>query len=556
MIRKNLCSATALAFFLAGCTEFHEAEKQEKAFLGKSDTMNVPARDLITVSDKPYLVGEPVKVAEDVPPVLLEAADLSISNPISLREAALRASLKTHIPVRVRPDAETGDGTDETSLLGPAPTFNGTSLPAPPSVHGSGARRSTTNQGWNGRGEWLNYSGTRYGLFSALAARFGVSQRYVNGTVEFFRNQTKTYIIPAFNESSTNTASIMAVSGGGGSSSGGNGMSGGGGGYGMSGGSSMGSGTGSGSSGGQTQQGMTGVYKQIKSDPWAHLQETASLAANGASVLADPGLGTITVSGTPEQIAGVDEWYDGLKTMLMKQVAITVRVYSLKFDRESNYGFSPEIAAKNFGKYFAASATPAATPLIQSQAVPFSFGASIIKGKLNGTNVAVQALQSLDNATELDERAVVTTNGVSAPFANQTNTAYVQQAASYLATNAGSSSSLTPGQVMAGFEGSVTPRVLDNKIDLDLHLTIQTLLSINNASGSSGMQLPKTASTIITDNVVMGDGDLLVLSGYTGDSTSRKQNGVGAFWNPIFGGGGDAENTKDRILITVEAHTL
>ncbi|MBO1326275.1 pilus assembly protein PilN [Acetobacter sp. TBRC 12305] len=560
MRMRRLFLSSALSLALSGCTEFQNAQKQEKDFLHKSDTMDVPGRDLITVSDKPYLVGEPIHVADAVPAILLERAEMSVARPVSLREAATMVSIKTGIPIHVTQDAD--DDTEQSAMpsMVSAPVFNGVSLPAPPSSQSAAAGRTirhhAASASWNGRGQWLDYTGTRYGLFTALAARFGVSQRWVEetGTEEFFRNITRTYVIPAFEGETTNTTAITAVAGGGGSGSGSgsgmNGMSG------MSTGSTGGMGGTNGSSGQNQSQGMTGVYEQIKTNRWKHLEEAARLAGNGADVLADPGIGTLTAAGTPDQIAGIDTWYAGLKSMLMKQVAVTVRVYSLKFSRESNYGFSPTVAAKEFGKYFAASATPAAIPTIQSQDVPFSFGASIVKGKMSGTNLAAQALQSLDNATEIDERGVVTTNGVPAPFQHGTNTTYVQYAASYLATNAGSSSSLSPGVVMAGFEGAVTPRVIDDQIVLNLHFLIQTLLSMGTASGSTGMQLPKTANTTVTDSVVLKSGEMLVLSGYVGDSTSRAQNGVGSPWNFIFGGGGDAQNLKDRILITVEAHTL
>ena len=270
----------------------------------------------------------------------------------------------------------------------------------------------------------------------------------------------------------------------------------------------------------------------------------------------DCGLESLPISAMTKQIMGIDEWYDGLKTMLTKQVAITVRVWALKFDRESNYGVSPQVAAKQFSKYFVASATPAAIPLIQSQTTPFSFGAQIVKGKMGGTDLSVQALQSLNNATELDERGVVTTNGVPAPFQHGTNTTYVQYAASYLATNAGSSSSQSPGVVMSGFEGSVTPRISDDQIVLNLHFLIQTVLSIDLANSTTGMQLPKTPGTPRTDNSVLSEGEVLGLAGYSGDITARERACVGSPNNWILGGGGEADTVKNRILSTVEAHTL
>lgn len=562
---RALSLSTTVLLALSGCTEFNDARHQEKAYDERTQTTHIPARELISTSDKPYLIGEPVKPTAVIPPLLREAITISWSRPLSLREAATRLSIRTGIPIRVRADADetaiAADTVQQAGLSGmTAPAFNGTSLPAPPAVQ-SGVlpqvpktvRRTSTAPTYAGRGPWLEYTGTRHGLFATLATRFGVSERFTDGTEEFFRNITKTYVIPAFEEKTTDSAMITTVAGGGGGSNTGSGMGNMGGGMsaGMSGG--MGS---SGGSGGNQGQGMTGASVQSTTDRLAHLQEAALQAGNGADVLMDAGLGTLTATGTPEQIAGLDEWYDGMKAILTKQVAITLRVWALKFDRESNYGVSPQVAAKQFSKYFVASATPAAIPLIQSQSTPFSFGAQIVKGKMNGTDLSVQALQSLNNATELDERGIVTTNGVPAPFQHGTTTAYVQYASSYLATNAGSSSSQSPGYIMAGFEGLVTPRISDDQIVLNLHFQIQTLLSLALASGTSGMQLPTTSSTIQASNIVLKNGEMLVLSGYSGDSTKRQMNGVGSPYNWLFGGGGDADNVKNRILITVEAHTL
>jgi type IVB pilus formation R64 PilN family outer membrane protein len=564
-LMARLLTSSAVVMVLAGCTEFHDAAKQESDFMSKSDTMHVPGEGLISVSDTPYLVGEPIAASESVPTILLRPGGLELSRPVSLRDAALQASVNTGIRVRVMPDAE-DDGDDGDGLpAGAAPSFNGVSLPAPPqSVLGSspaGAgrtsrRRHSVASTWRGQGAWFEYVGNCEGLFSTLAMRFGVSQKWTGGEVEFFRNITKTYIVPAFDGDEASTTSIMSVTGGGGSSSGGG--SGGGMGGGMGGGGMGGMG-GSGSGGGSSEsQGMAGTYEKITTNRWKKLEDTVLMVGKGADVVTDPSLGTLTVTGTPDQIVSVDNWYSDFKDMLMKQVAVTIRVYSVKIDRESNYGYSPTVAAKQFGKYFAASVSPATIPTIQSQDVPFSFGASIVKGTATGTNLAVQALQSLNNVTEIDERGVVTTNGVSAPFQRGTNTTYIQNAASYLATNAGSSASISPGVVMSGFEGAVTPRVIGNQILLNLHVVMQTLLSLANLSGNNSVSIqgPKTSSTMLTDKVVLNNGEMLVLSGYVGDSTSRTQNGVGSALNWLAGGGGDAETIKDRVLITVEAHTL
>jgi type II secretory pathway component GspD/PulD (secretin) len=169
----------------------------------------------------------------------------------------------------------------------------------------------------------------------------------------------------------------------------------------------------------------------------------------------------------------------------------------------------------------------------------------------------VQALQQLGHVTEQYDRSVVTTNNQTAPFQNGINTTYLQNSSSVLATNSGSSNSLSPGVVMSGFMGSVTPKIIDNRIMLHLNFLLQTLQSMTTiTSGSSSIEAPKTSSTSLDDTVSLQNNSTLVLSGYVDDATSRKRNGVGSALNWLFGGGGDATIDKTHVVVTVEAHTL
>lgn len=253
----------------------------------------------------------------------------------------------------------------------------------------------------------------------------------------------------------------------------------------------------------------------------------------------------------------------GLNDSLMKQVAVEVHVYTVKITRESNYGWSPQLAFRSHGGLVGLTSTPAPIPAVQSGDTPFSFGASILDtgkgtgGLFSGSKVVFQALSELGNVTEQYDRSVVTTNGVTAPFQNGINTTYLASTVSTLATNAGTANSLSPGVVMSGFMGSVTPKVVDHRILLHTNFLLQTLLSIQNiTSNGSSIQAPKTSSTSLDDMVALPSGSTLVLSGYVDDATSRNRTGVGSALNWLLGGGGDAQLTKTHVVVTVEARTL
>ncbi|NVN03727.1 pilus assembly protein PilN [Asaia spathodeae] len=568
-VSHRLAAGVALVAILAGCQDFEAAKGREDETQKVINSEHLPQTALVSTVDAPYLLGDPVKDQVEIPAILRPHAGMAVALPISLREAAILASRKTHIPVVVSPDAEDDDyGSAAISSMPSASpgSFNGQALPAPPSLSGgqplptqSTHTRGSALNAWRGAGPWIQYEGDRNGLFQAIATRYGVWAEYRDDHEEFFRNRTKTFIVPAFSGASTINDSISAFTGGSSSGgSGGMGGSGGGTGGGMSGGSSGGS---SGSSGAST--GVSSVSYKSTADRWKGLQQTAQMMAGGGRVFADEGLGTISVSGTPEEVARVEDWMHDLSETMLKQVAIDIHVYTLKITHETGYGWSPKVAFESAAKTYGMTMVPVAAPIIQSTTTPFNFGATILNsakgtaGQFAGSGGAIQALSEIGNVTELYERPVVTTNNITAPFQNGVNDTYAAQTSSVLATNAGSSSSITPGIVMSGFAGHVTPKIIGDRIMLHIDAVLQTLLNIS-TFGQNGSQIqePKTSSTSLENQVVLKSGSTLMLTGYIDDASSRNRTGAGSAMNWLFGGGGDAQINKTQIIVTVEAHTL
>lgn len=570
MIRRltsfHLAGSVAIAAMLAGCQDFEAAKKQEERTQKTIEQRQMPQTALISSVDAPYLLGEPVKDQAVIPTILQAHAAMVVPRPISLRDAAIQASTITHVPVIVTSDAEddfTNRAGEQTPTISPG-NFNGQSLPAPPSLSNGamGAAQASTHQSidfanWHGPRRWIEYDGTRYGLFQALATRYGVWAEFRDDHEEFYRNKTRTFVVPALGGSTKTGDSIGAYSGGGGTSGSSGGMSSGS--SGMSGGS--GGASGSGSSGSST--GMTSVSYTSDTNRWKSLQQTAQMIAGGGHVIADEGFGTLTVSGTPEEVTRVADWMHELTETQLKQVVVDIRVYKLDATRESNYGLDWQIALKNAAQDFAISTMPAAAPVLQSSGTPFSFGAQILSsakgatGQFSGTTAAFQALATKGDITQLYRYPIVVTNGVTAPFQNGDNTTYAASTSAVLATNAGSSTSIQPGVVMSGFAGHVTPRIIDNRIMLHLDIVLQTLQSITTfGSSNAQIQEPKTSNTSLQDQVVLKSGDTLTLVGYVNDSSSRTRNGTGSPLNWLLGGGGDAQTNKTQLMVTVEAHTL
>ena len=567
---RRLTASVALTAMLMGCQDFEAAKKREDETQQAIAEQKMPQTAMVSTVDAPYLLGEPVKDQATIPAILQPRATMSVARPIALRDAAILASRITHVPVVVSSDADDDIGTSGSMALPAASpvSFNGQTLPAPPSISGGQTSPLSGNRthgvdlaSWHGPGRWIQYEGNSNGLFQTIATRYGVWAEWRDDHEEFFRNKTKTFIVPAFSGATTISDSISAYTGGSASgSSGGMGGSGGGASSG-SGGMSSGSGGSSGSSGAST--GMSSVAYTTKADRWKGLQQTAQMMAGGGRVFADEGLGTLSVSGNPEEVDRITDWMRELSDTMLRQVAVDIHVYTLKFTHETGYGWSPKIAFESAAKTYGMTMVPVAAPIIQSSTTPFNFGATILSsakgtaGQFAGSGGAIQALSTIGNVTELYERPVVTTNNVTAPFQNGINDTYAASTSAVLATNAGSSSSIQPGIVMSGFAGHVTPKIIGDRIMLHLDVVLQTLLNLSTfGQGGSQIQEPRTSSTSLENQVVLKSGSTLMLTGYIDDASSRNRTGAGNAMNWLFGGGGEAQTNKTQIIVTVEAHTL
>lgn len=547
-LKGGLAACAALAG-LAGCQDFEAAHDRAEDAYRQASSRHVPDAPVVSSTSEPLIVGEAIPQQPDQDEALGRSVTLVIARKPSLPELASILQQQTSIPVEVEPDAATDIGGDI-----PPPVFDGNHLPPPPSAFLARAAAQQAADYPSGPGPWLRYSGSRQGLFDIVATRYGVFERYEDRKVVFFRTETKTFSIPALFFTTKNTSQIASTTGASTSSGGGGGGIGGGGG----GGGSLGGG------GGGSANGNTQIALESEENPWKNLQKTAEVISGGASIIADPQLGTVTVTGSPIQVGHVAEWVSGLNATLMKQVAVTIHIYSVKQNREQNYAWKPELAVKNYGKVYGLAMMPAAAPAIESAATPFSFGASILNtatgaaGQFSGSQAVAEALATNGDVTDTYEHSAVTTNGVPAPFQRGTQTGYLQSASSVLATNAGVSNSLQPGTVTSGFTGMITPRIAgDGRILLRLDLDLQTLLGIQTiSSGGSSIQVPTTSNTTLHQSTVLQPGSTLVLTGYANDNSSATRNGVGDARNWLLGGGGDAQLNKQLIVITVEARVI
>lgn len=390
----------------------------------------------------------------------------------------------------------------------------------------------------------LNFDGAFKDFMRTNEQRFNVYSSYRDGTVTFFRTETRTFTLADLGDVASMNGSI-STDGNMSSSSGSSGAT-----------SASSSSSGSGGLGGQS------ASQSVEVKPWKRLEETGKLIAGpGADVIADPNLGTVTVTGTPPQCDRVEDWVRTLDAMFGKQVAIDVRIYEVRLTQEDNLGLSLTLGYKSGNGHTGATFTGVTPPTVASAANPLTLGATIVGGKLDGTKVAVQALSTLGNVSQIMSRAGVTKSGKVLALQSATLQDYIPMSQSTLAANVGATSSMQTAPDISGFTSTFRPKVINGRISVAFDMTLSNLNQLQPVSQGSGtstttVQLRNKPFARFQQSLDLMPGESLVLTAMREQTASTTNNGVGSPYMPLLGGGVDAGKKETLIAVVVTARLL
>lgn len=523
-------SVLFLAVGLSGCSTFHQAEDMTNSASADITSAQAQYPKVVDVTQAPYLMGAEVQAIAAPDPILSEPITLVSAEPMSIFQVAGMITSITGLPVDV-----TGLLADQASASGSlgegAEAMRGGLPPPPAAMIAESSNGSSDLPSIN-----LHYHGSLAGLIDTIKAQTGFASRLQNGRLVFFKTETKTFLIPALAGSVSTSNEIAANSSASNSSS-----------------------STSGGSGGSSSSstGGTNITNTSTTDVWSGVTKMAQDVASGAKVYADASTGMITVTGTPAQLDQVSAWVQSLSQTLSQQVAITIHIYSVKLNNEQNYGINSAFDYKNVANQLKFSMQNAPPPAVTSGASPFSFGAHIISGRFNGSELAVQALATLGKVSQVFSQSRVTLNGQPASIQVAEQTSYLASVQTTNTLNVGTSATLTPGTITTGFTGTITPRVVDGKIYLGMNMVISSLKNLLTVtSGDSSIQVPTTDDTVVSQSAVLKSGSTLMITGYNEADGTSTHNGVGSPYFPLLGGGADATVGRDLIAIVVTAQTL
>ncbi|MFL9874774.1 PilN family type IVB pilus formation outer membrane protein [Paraburkholderia megapolitana] len=560
---------------LAGCTGLlqnvqHDTQADMKRQQGLLDGVNRGDNrehdtDAVVTSDGLWLSGNTLKLASSttLPGVFNEPASFD-GTVDSLRAFADRITRMTNIPAKVAPGTESAvmQAIQGGSSTGAATSATYPGLPPLP----AGMMQGSSTGGARGAAMAPDLSavhivyphGDLRGLLDAASARFGVFWKYANGSIEFFYTETRVFQVSAIPGDSKLDANVVSSSSSSGSSGGGGG---GGGGSGSASGGSSGSSGGSGSTPSVSSDNTANTTMKAQLSVYTGLNATIkTMLSPAGSVVTSPGTGSITVTDTPDVLARVGEFMDQQNRVLSRQILVNVTVLSVTLSAGDSYGINWSAVYQALGTRFTFGNNLfqglTTNPVSQANS---ELSASVLtpNSRANATTAMITALSGQGTVRRKTSASVTTLNDQPVPVQVATMTTYLASVSTTNTANVGSQTSLTPGSVTTGFNLTLLPHILDDgTVMMQFYTNISTLELLQNASSGVGanqqtIQLPTIDTRNFLQRVSMKSGQTLVIGGYEGVVDNGSQNGTLTPSNYLFGGGYNAQRSREVIVILI-----
>jgi type IVB pilus formation R64 PilN family outer membrane protein len=373
----------------------------------------------------------------------------------------------------------------------------------------------------------VNYSGPVHGLFTLLATKVGMAWEYQDGSVSFASTSVKIFSLwgapgrVKFSNTITNQSKDTTSSGS--------------------------------TIAGSVQVQDTAIATaqtnatELSFDIWEDTEkEVKSLLTPTGTVTMNQAAGTITVRDTPHTLRQVGTYLDELNQRLARQVALSIKVWSLEIEDSFEAGLSLDIFFENPNVLVSAGANPA----LKMMGLGGELSAAIVDGKLRNSTALLKGLRRMGNATQVTSGGGVVMSNQPVPIQAIRRDAYL--AGSTRSTSQyGDTTSLTPGEVTTGFAMTVIPHILEGRrVVLQYSINLSSLDAMEEfSSGDSTIQLPRVSSRSFSQRMSLKMGQTLVLAGFEQELDGRNnQAGLVAL-------GRGQEYTKSLIIITISTES-
>ena len=287
--------------------------------------------------------------------------------------------------------------------------------------------------------------------------------------------------------------------------------------------------------------GAVGTSSSSSLDMWEELDRgLRNVAGPDADVAIGQGTGILTVTALLADQERIRDYVSTMNQTLGQQIAFDVNVLTVTAQDSEGYGV--DLQNLSFANSDATVEWSGGRDVAGSVG---SVNVGIVSGDFN-LDAAITALSTRDNVSVETRAGATTTNFQMIPVEVVEETAYVSNVAVTIDDNGNPVQSLSTDTLRTGFQMQLLPRVLNSKeILLRYSLDLSDLLAIETfESGDSVVQLPEVTRSKFEQQVILKNGQTLVLSGFERQRTQSNREGVGS---PTFLGlGGVAEGEIRR----------
>ena len=276
-------------------------------------------------------------------------------------------------------------------------------------------------------------------------------------------------------------------------------------------------------------------------------EQIRTLVGEGTRVALDPSSASVTVDGRPADVARVRAYLGHLNRVVLRPVAVSVHVYLVKFDRETDYRLGLDgLLARIGGENVEIEVTGAGVAVVAGSAETSGPGSSLA--------AAVDALSRVGSVSRVLSADVPSMNGTPAQFFELFNEAYLAEQSTTVSQGV-AQTELKPGTVSSGFAVSYVPRVVaPDEVLLRLVATLQDPPSFRTfASGTQAIQLPSYGSRAIQLTQSVRRGETLMITGFADRSAEDSRSGTFDAGLPFPGGGVGARFLDSETVLLVTA---
>jgi len=363
-------------------------------------------------------------------------------------------------------------------------------------------------------------------LLDNITAQADMSWRYNEGSVDIYRFDTKVFQVAALPGDTILTSSVSNRN-------------------------SAGAGTTT------TASGQDSKYT-AKLDFWTGLKnDIKGLVQNSAYSVSEANA-TVTVTGTPQVLAGVANYIKNLNALRMRQIVLEVHVYKVDIDNGRDFGASLSSVFSNIKNSLGVTLSTPATLSTGLGVLTSALGADSTSAWA-GSRAVITALSTVGTTTIAAESTQMVLSGESAAINSLREVTYLAEVTSTQNANAAPSIALKPGTITEGFAMTLTPTI--NGGDYVLiggSIDISTIDKLEvQSSGGQSITTPNrtTGSQLVRIAMKSGETYMYALRQNSSGAMDSGVLGTSVLATPL-GGQHNSKSSNKTLVITMTPYIV